>query len=447
MNVYANQRHLALGISVLIYISIVMLPLFKKMKESFNAALVKDKSYGLEQKELKRTEAEKVLEIVKNGTPEEKRVALGEEDLFIQIKNNFRGVKLPETWKEAVFSKDSWIWGSLPRALFVGILLGAMAFFHGSSVIALLGILAVIGLFSKHRLEFAIIAAITFVISQCQAAFFAPGVELAKAQLQFGFIAEDKSFLGIVAYLFELTGFCLIAAVIGLIMDFKRTFLYFTIAAVPFAITFSLSLTPDITVNHKFLMMSLAFFNIFTAYSVVGLWSLKLPSMWSRGAAKLAACALVLILTLTGVMDLFTMTNQDGVGRSAQMDISNDYQTWIKENTDPNDIFMGAWPSLDDVFFAGRRQFMGWPYYAWSGGYDTAGRTEIFKEILNTEDPQRFIQLVAQNKISYIVVDQELLHNTNFTARSDIIEACCKPVYTIEDRNAVVYQTPYGDMQ
>ncbi|MDR1638801.1 MAG: hypothetical protein LBT59_03795 [Clostridiales bacterium] len=461
MNVYANQRHFALGISVLLFVAIAMLPLYNKMRASIARAINEFKSLKLQEQAQKETEQkiqaqqkgqsqngpkiqgqrDKSQKSQKGDSGDTKR--FGEEDLLTSPAKLFKNRQTLIAMREAFFSKDAWVWENVPRMLFVGILTGAMSFYHGSAVIALLGILACIGIFSKHRLEFAVIAAITYAMSQLQAAFFAPGIELAKPQIVLGFIASKKTFQGVSEYLFELTGFCLLAAAIGLAISFKKTFMFFLAAAVPFVVTFTLSLTPDVTVNHKFLMISLALFNIFSAYAIAKLYQSGWNAKWLRVLCKACACAIILLFVSTGILDFFTMLNQDGFGKSARIDLDNSYQTWIRENTDPNAVFIGPWPSLNDVFFAGRREFLGWPYYAWSGGYDTDGRSSIFAELVNTLDEKRFIEIVMDNQISYIAVDHDLLNNSNFRARPDLIVRICEKVFENPEQGLEVYETPY----
>ncbi|MDR1537148.1 MAG: hypothetical protein LBU32_03975 [Clostridiales bacterium] len=427
MNVYANQRHFALGISLLIFVMTLMLPHLQKM-------------LGILLLKMEKPESTPENADEKPARPGLKGRALAAAKRLVSDDPRSLASKL----REFAFTRDAWECEDFNRALFIAILVGATSFYHGSAVIALLSMLAAIGFFSKHRLEFLLIAAVAFFLSSYQAQFFAPGVEIASLRFQFGFIAQDKSLMGVFSYMLELTGLCLFVAAAAFLAGLRSRFAYFIAFSAPLILTFTISLTPDITVNHKYLMISLAFLNIFAAYGIHMLFTQSLKPAAVNVLCKAAACVLSLFLVLTGILDTFTIINQDGPGRSALVDADNDYQKWIRENTNPDDVFLCYWQSLGNVFFAGRPEFFGWPYYAWSGGYDTYTREAVFKEIVETADPDRFLQLVNDNKISYIEIDPEFLNNGNFQANPEIIESYCTLAYEDAEKQLKVYKTWYA---
>jgi len=389
LNVYANQRHFALGISLVLFGIIAMLPLMKKM-------------------------------------------------YYVYI---YRPVSVRERIRQFLFTADAWLPENLIRAISLGFLFGAAAFFHGSAVIALLGMLAVMGLFSKHRLEFLIIALITYAMSSFQASFFAPGVELAKPQIVFGFIAPDHSPKGIALYIVILTGIVLAVALIGMLMRFKRFIVFFLIFLIPFVLTFTLSLTPDVTVNHKFLMISVMLLNIFAAYAICVIMG-SIPG-------KVIGVVLIAIMVSTGVIDAFTIQNlngRDAQGNQLSVPIpeKSAFQDWILQNTQPDDVFLTTRDSVSEVFFAGRCEFYGWPYYAWSAGYDTNDRGVIFQEITRPTDAETCKRLVMENKISYIVITPGLYDEMdNFYADPDMLKTIFPTVYSDPVNQIYVLKTGY----
>ena len=46
---------------------------------------------------------------------------------------------------------------------------------------------------------------------------------------------------------------------------------------------------------------------------------------------------------------------------------------------------------------AGRRVFYGWPYYAWSAGYDASKRDRLYTECSRAEDPWKVYHLLKEN--------------------------------------------------
>ncbi|MDR1000833.1 MAG: hypothetical protein LBL96_08560 [Clostridiales bacterium] len=375
LNVYTNQRHLALGINIALIGVLIMLPLFYAPRCR----------------------------------------------LF--------------------FSREAWLPESWRRAVGLGLLAGGLAYFHGSALIALMAMLAVLGLFSLHKLEYAITAAIAYVLARVETNFFAAGVELARPSFQWGFIAEDKSLQGVWAYILALTGITLICCVFGLLMNLKKFAVYFVMFAMPFIITFTVSLTTDITVNHKFLMISIAMLNIFAAYCVVELIK---PSDTSKRdtLSVITGLFIIFFITITGVVDTFTIGSLNGEMKSAVITQNSDLQTWIKDNTEPDDLFFSYWHGAHDVFFAGRMEFFGWPYYAWSGGYDTYGREKIFNDIINEDDPDTLLKMLKENNISYILIDSDFLTTSNFTAANvQLMRDTFSIVYEDEARNIAILKT------
>ena len=44
---------------------------------------------------------------------------------------------------------------------------------------------------------------------------------------------------------------------------------------------------------------------------------------------------------------------------------------WLAENLTSEDLILTPEYSINEVTMAGVMMYMGWPYYAWSAGYDT----------------------------------------------------------------------------
>ncbi|MDR1206215.1 MAG: hypothetical protein LBL26_12195 [Peptococcaceae bacterium] len=388
-NVYINQRHFALGISVLLLVVMAMLPHMKKMLDSIP----------------------------------KKAVA------------------------EWIFSPDAWLGENYPRAVFLGVLTGGLAFFNGATAIALLSILAVCAIFSKHRLEFLIIAVLAWMLSSMEASFFASGTDVVKPQFFFGFIASDKSLKGVASYIFELSGAAPFLTLLAIILNFRHYLGVYLMFMAPFAVTFCLSLTPDINVNHKYLMISAALLNILCAYGLVALYDFqpkKLSFKWSRRLCKGLAGLLLVILLSTGIIDNITLHNGNGKNKSYQAPLTSAFHTWLLENTEPGDVFASAWHTIHPVFLAGRFEYMGWPYYAWSAGYDTNGRTAILRAMLESDDPDELRRLARENRISYILIDPGLLREQEFTVNEANIQAAYPLAYTDESAGVRVYQTDYA---
>ena len=54
---------------------------------------------------------------------------------------------------------------------------------------------------------------------------------------------------------------------------------------------------------------------------------------------------------------------------------------------------------------AGRRVFYGWPYYAWSAGFDATKRDRVYTEFLRKQGPRKMYHLLKENGISNVGYD------------------------------------------
>jgi hypothetical protein len=217
----------------------------------------------------------------------------------------------------------------------------------------------------------------------------------------------------------------------------------------PLAITFCLSLTPDVTVNHKYLMISAALLNILAAYAITGLYDFQIkkprPVPWIGWVCKGLACLLAAVMLSTGIFDNIALANGNGRNKSFQAPLESSFHTWLLEHTEPGDVFISAWHTIHPIFLAGRFEYLGWPYYAWSAGYDTNERSWIMQALFASEDPQEFLQIMRETGASYILVDRDLLAQPEFTINEAVIQAACALVYTDENDGFRVYQAKLYD--
>lgn len=395
-NVYINQRHFGFGLTVLLLVMVAMLPYVYKM--------------------LQAIDANRRLE------PEERKGFL---TVFF-------------------FSKDAWLGGNYLRSCFLGILVGGIAFFNGAVVIALLLMLVIYAFFSKHRLSFLIIAVIAVVLTTLQTSFFVPtGGSIVSASFYFGFLVEDKTVLNVLKYIMELTGVGLFLAAAAALLKPKRLGWNFLAFFMPLLLTFTVSLTPDIAVNHKYLMIAMLMMNILSSYTIVRMIHLKTKERILRNVGKTAAVLLILVMLSTGVFDNIAVYNLNGKDHSIVMPLQSEYMTFLMEETNPGDIFVSYWDTVNPIFMAGCFEFLGWPYYAWSGGYNTDLRLVEINEILGADNSDTLRKLVNEKHISYIVLVPELLNDQAFDVNEENIKATYPLVYSDEDAQRYVYKTDY----
>ena len=228
LNVYANQRHLALCLAVLLLVILLVLP---RLYETF--ALWK---------EMKQQE-----------------------------ENTY---KFMDYFKQTFFTKEGWIFGNVKLAVFVGIFAGATAFWNGAALIALILMLFFIAALSRKRLDFVIIAGIAGGLSLLQSNIFMQESNISP-EFYFGFIAENTTLFGSVDYILRLIG-VLAVVVVAAFMYYtgvKRYLLF--VFATPFIFAFTVSLTIDPTVNHKYIMISWMMLDVIVAGFIADIFKKK----------------------------------------------------------------------------------------------------------------------------------------------------------------------------
>ena len=75
---------------------------------------------------------------------------------------------------------------------------------------------------------------------------------------------------------------------------------------------------------------------------------------------------------------------------------------WLNKNTTPREIFLTDRFVTHPILMAGRRVFYGWPYYAWSAGYDASKRDRVYTELFENRDPWKVYRLLKENGIKYV---------------------------------------------
>lgn len=334
--------------------------------------------------------------------------------------------------KGRVFSKAAWKSRNIGTALVLGMILGLLAFWNGAALIGGLLILMGFGIFSDGKLDYAATAATAVFFSVLQSKIFIRGQAMSP-KFQFGFIAEEKTLWGVIVYLFLMSGIFFLGLAV-LVFFLKRrervillSFLFPTIFA------FLFSLTPDINVNHKYIMISYAFLAIFWADAVCGLFQ-------KRVVGKMAAVLLSLCLTVTGMYDFSVILRGNGPGRRVRVKMENEVTQWLAENMEKNDLLLTPQYSMNEVTMSGAMMYCGWPYYAWSAGYDTNYRAAQAVTIYTTQDTQELMETVEKENITYILFEEGMEFEQR-ECREDVIQSTYPKVFESEDRRIRIYET------
>lgn len=383
LNVYCNQRHFAFGLSVMFFLIIMFLPHLYEMIDA------------------------------------------------LQRKKGFSNKT-----RHIFFSGQGWKIGNVRYPVFLGILLGSLAFFHGSAVIGCLLVLFVIAILATRRLEFLITAVITVLLSTLQSSCFINGTAV-KPEFLFGFIAQNKTLFGVLSYLDRLLGVLIPVIIIAFIFgDTVHRFLITAFAA-PLIFAFTVSLTVDVTVNHKYVMMSCILLGIFSALLVTRMLESR------KAAVGIAAAALIIMLSATGIYDFTTVIRKNSRIGPIVLNMDDPLTEFVINNSDSRDIFLTGAYSINQVVYGGAMLYQGHQYYAWSAGYDTYYRDIMVRRMFEAQTPEELDELVKENNISFIIIDSVSRESDDYILNEDNIRATYECVYEAGEgySNVAVFDT------
>jgi hypothetical protein len=239
INVYPNQRHLMLGVAVIVIMVIIFLPFVRRL----GISLSRSEDFG-------------------------------------------DGVKT------FAFSKNAWLTRTedplypVSIAFLACVLVSIMPYFHGSCLIALLLILFGMAIFSESRLLYLAVAVFAVGSSYAQTLAFSGGYSnVVSFKFDPGFILSNPSFTDLVRYLYIVTGLTIILAIVFavtvLIVDIVRKkpiyrFLMFLCALNPMIFAFLFQVTLEKLANHKFIQVSLILLDVFVAALIANLFFIPL---------------------------------------------------------------------------------------------------------------------------------------------------------------------------
>ena len=228
INVYPNQRHLMLGIAVMLIVIILFIPFIRRLGISISRA------------------------------------------------DGFGG-----GIKAFAFSKNSWLTRSndplypVSATLLACVLVIVMPYFHGSCLIALLLVLVGMAIVSESRLLYLIVAICAVASSYIQTLVFSGGYKnVVSLEYRPGFILGKVSVTTLGRYLLIVTGGTLILAtiyaLIVLIVDLVNKkpvhrFLLFLCCFNPLIFAFLFQVSLEMLANHKFIQVSLILLDAFVA--------------------------------------------------------------------------------------------------------------------------------------------------------------------------------------
>lgn len=334
--------------------------------------------------------------------------------------------------KKRFFTKKAWVSRQWDTAILIGMMLGMCSFWNGAAVIGGLLILAGFGLFSDAKIDYLLTAVFAVVFSLIQSKIFIQG-EAMSFSWYWGFLAEDKSIPGVFVYLFQMSGIYFLGLLIFIFLLKKKSRVILFSFLFPIFFAFCFSLTPDINVNHKYIMISYCFLTMF--------WAGALMFLWKKGFfRKIVAVVLFICLTVTGGYDFVVILKDNDENHRISVAVDSELERWISQTLGKGDLMLTPEYSINEVTMSGEMLYCGWPYYAWSAGYDTYTRAQKAKLIYTTDSKEQLQKLVEEEKITYILFE-EGMEFEQASCREDIIKDTYPLVYKSEDGRIRIYET------
>jgi sugar lactone lactonase YvrE len=291
---------------------------------------------------------------------------------------------------------------TLPGFLFSGVLLGLLPMWNSAVFIAAAAILGLLFILCPLRLQMLALAITSGVIALPQMFYLSTGSGRAHVPklLHWGYTIDHPTAANVAKYLGFTFGFkwLLIALALVFATNLQRRFFLAILSLI--AVAFCFQFTIEVLANQKFLHIWVIIANLFVAFALWRLWHLSLGGTTVPG--KLAAIVTTLLIIPGGIIDFFPVHN---TGWSEVTYRNDPLIDWLKKNTTPRDIFLTDRFVNHPILMAGRRVFYGWPYYAWSAGYDASKRDRVYTDLFENKDPWKVYHLLKENGITYVAYD------------------------------------------
>jgi hypothetical protein len=293
--------------------------------------------------------------------------------------------------------RDPW----LPSFAVAGMLLGALPLWNGAVFLAAFFVMAGLTVLLPRRHLMLAMGLAAAVVALPQLAFLRPyvGANAGYPAIHWGYVIDDASLTNVAAYLAFTFGLkiALGAAVLPFVDGLARRVML--AATVLLVVAFTLQLSVEVLANHKFINIWLIVLNLFAGYAIWLGWR-SLVRDWPIASG--VAVATAALIAVGGIIDLMPFKNGNQVGVPYRDD---PLAAWVRSDTEPGDVFLTDIVVTSPILLNGRFLYLGWPYYAWSAGYPTPEREELYRQMYGATDADEALRLLHENGIDYVVWD------------------------------------------
>jgi hypothetical protein len=285
--------------------------------------------------------------------------------------------------------------------VFTGFLLGLLPLWNSAAFATAFAVVAVMLLLFPCRAYILSLLITAAAVALPQLAFLflrGQGVTGGHSIIHWGLVVENPTLTKVASYFCFTFGPKLALALPAAIVVSAITRRIFVGLLVLPILAFCTQLSTDIINNHKFLYIWILLLNLFVACTIWRVGKI-------RWVGKPAAIALLLVVTFGGAIEWFRIHNDTTVDVPFRQNRLSD---WLQTGPGAKDIFLTDRFVIHPILLNGRRIFYGWPYFGWSLGYPTGARDTLYERMFTEKDPSKLVQLLNENKITYVAIDNGL---------------------------------------
>lgn len=187
--------------------------------------------------------------------------------------------------------------------------------------------------------------------------------------------------------------------------------------------------SPEMAANHKFFNYFLIIGAMYSAFALFTLWK-------KSHIAKPVVAVAVFFLVLSGIIELFPIVNDGKIPLDDYP--KNQTVAWIMENTDPGAVFLNTTYLFDPASLAGRKIYLGWPYFAWSAGHDTTARYEEMKAVIENNNRGNLCTFLLDKKLNYVAYAEP---SQDFQFDPGFLQQLPAPLFQNTDKKYTIYST------
>jgi len=283
-------------------------------------------------------------------------------------------------------------------SIILGLILGASYLLNIVVFLMSVSVLVCFVFLNIERKNTFILLSIAFIIFFPQYLYFQGENSGFKLLFAPGYLINNNlNLMNFLKYWFMNLGFQPVFFLFGFLIASKKVRLIFISFLSCFLIGNLFQFSPEMAANHKFFNYFMLIASMFSAYFLVFLWKKNI-------FPKVFILCIIFLLIFSGIIDFFPILNDTKI-------VLADYKNnpdiaWIMKNTNPKSVFLTTQYLYDSSSIAGRKIYLGWPYFPWSSGYDTQKRSDGIKNFFHETNFFLICSFLKNNHIDYVSLYQ-----------------------------------------